>query len=214
MVVDERLLKYIKAVKARGYSPDKVRKLLIERGWKPAVVDEAILTAGISIQSTNIPPYQPLKQADVAQRKNKTFLLLFVTFIFLIAVILIYLISNIEVPLIETSPEIQAEPTLQNQFCKYSSPIECSEYQIAPQFMTLSFKNTLNEEIKINSVTAYIDENKCNTEKELVINANGEAQFLIDTCSSDLISKFQSGFNANITYSKGSEKKTIKLIYS
>jgi len=218
MVVDERLLKYIKAVKARGYSPDKVRKLLIERGWKPAVVDEAILTAGISIQSTNIPPYQPLKQADVAQRKNKTFLLLFVTFIFLIAVILIYLISsgmiNINLPGVQITPEQPSEPMLQNQFCKYSVPIECSEYQIAPQFMTLSFKNTLSEDIKINSVTVYVNEEKCITEREIPITANGEAQFLIDACSSDLITKFQSGFNADVAYSKGKDKKTVKLAYS
>jgi len=224
MVVDESLLNYIREVKARGYSQDTVRNALINKGWSPEVVDDAILIVGISIESGEIPQPQPKPQqpAPVKTKSNKKIILIaFITVVFIIIALLIYLISNnmlsvpnIEVPTINTGPEAPAEPILQNQFCKYSEPIECSEYQIAPQFMTLSFKNMLNEDIKINSVTIYANEDKCITEKEITINANGEAQFLIDTCSSDLISKFQSGFNVDVTYSKGRDRKTVKLMYS
>jgi len=224
MVVDESLLNYIREVKARGYSQETVRNALINKGWPPEVVDDAILMVGISIESGEIPPQKPEPQqhAPVKTKSNKKIILIaFILALFSIIAILIYLISSnmlsvpkIEVPTINSNPETPAEPTLQNQFCKYSEPIECSEYQIAPQFMTLSFKNMLNEDIKINSVTIYVNEDKCITEREITINANGEAQFLIDTCSSDLISKFQSGFSADVAYSKGRDRKTVKLTYS
>jgi len=212
MVIDKRLLNYIQEVKAKGYPPQKIRAALIGRGWPPADVDEAIMMAGISIQ----PAAKPI--AAKPKSNKKIILIALITILFLIAVILIYLISsgmiNINLPGVQITPEQPSEPMLQNQFCKYSAPIECSEYQIAPQFMTLSFKNTLSEDIKINSVTVYVNEEKCITEREIPITANGEAQFLIDTCSSDLITKFQSGFNADVAYSKGKDKKTVKLAYS
>jgi len=215
MVIDKRLLNYIQEVKAKGYPPQKIRAALIGGGWAPADVDEAIMVAGISIQSASIHPQQTPKPNS----SKKIILIALITVLFLIAIILIYSISagtiNIELPGgSQISPENPPEPMLQNQFCKYSAPIECSEYQIAPQFMTLSFKNTLSEDIKINSVTVYVNEEKCITEREIPITANGEAQFLIDACSSDLITKFQSGFNADVAYSKGKDKKTVKLAYS
>jgi len=215
MVIDQRLLNYIEEVKARGYSPEKIRAALIGRGWPPADVDEAVMMAGISIQ----PAAKPI--AAEPKSNKKIILIALITVVFLIIALLIYLIlnntisvPNIEVPIINTGPETPSEPTLQNQFCRYSEPIECSEYQIAPQFMTLSFKNTLDEDIKINSVTVYVNEEKCTTEREIPLTAKGEAQFLIDSCSPDLITKFQSGFNADVAYSKGRDKKTVKLTYS